>query len=29
VKAEAMIKDSISDKDQERLVEEYLDKVVA
>lgn len=29
VKAEAIIKDSISDKDQERLVEEYLDKVVA
>jgi F-type H+-transporting ATPase subunit b len=29
VKAEAMIKDGISDKDQERLVEEYLDKVVA
>jgi F-type H+-transporting ATPase subunit b len=29
VKAEVMIKESISDKDQERLVEEYLDKVVA
>jgi F-type H+-transporting ATPase subunit b len=29
VKAEAMIKESISDKDQEKLVEEYLDKVVA
>lgn len=29
VKAEAIIKDGISDKDQERLVEEYLDKAVA
>lgn len=28
-KAESVIRESISDKDQERLVEEYLDKVVA